>query len=71
MKKKFKEKCLSYMIAQWNSSKRMLYYNYNQILSSQKYNRTAYIGWLGFNNLGDEILFKAHQKLFPTLQMER
>ena len=27
-------------------------------------NRIAYLGWLGYNNLGDEILFEAHKKLF-------
>lgn len=31
--------------------------------------RTPYIGWLGHNNLGDEILYKAHLALFPELNL--
>lgn len=30
---------------------------------------TPYIGWLGHNNLGDEILFEAHLKLFKQLNL--
>jgi hypothetical protein len=29
--------------------------------------KTAYIGWLGYDNLGDEIILDAHKKLFPSL----
>jgi polysaccharide pyruvyl transferase WcaK-like protein len=29
----------------------------------------AYLGWTGHNNLGDEILLLAHQKLFPKLSI--
>lgn len=28
----------------------------------------SYIGWTGHNNLGDEILYEAHQALFPRLR---
>lgn len=31
--------------------------------------RSAYIGWLGHGNLGDEILFMAYSKLFPKLSL--
>lgn len=30
-------------------------------------NATSYIGWVGFDNLGDEILFEAHKQLFSRL----
>ncbi len=31
--------------------------------------RAAYIGWLGHQNLGDEILFQAHKVLFPDVNL--
>jgi hypothetical protein len=30
---------------------------------------TPYLGFVGYNNLGDEILFDAHRKLFPELNL--
>ncbi|MCE2594724.1 polysaccharide pyruvyl transferase family protein [Motilimonas cestriensis] len=29
-------------------------------------NKSCYIGWVGYKNLGDEILFDAHNELFPN-----
>jgi polysaccharide pyruvyl transferase WcaK-like protein len=29
----------------------------------------AYIGWVGYDNLGDEILYQAHLKLFPPFDL--
>lgn len=40
----------------------------NQLKSaSGSRERAAYVGWLGYCNLGDEILFDAHKKLFSEL----
>lgn len=33
-------------------------------------NKTAYIGWVGHANLGDEILFDAHKELFPNRNLK-
>lgn len=35
----------------------------------RRLNNVAYMGWVGYNNLGDEILYDAHVALFPRLKM--
>lgn len=61
-----KQKYLSFFKHLYRHNKRLFKYSSNQFLKYSHPRKTAYIGWIGYNNLGDEILLKAHKRLFSN-----